>query len=130
MSETDELTADEVKDENQQSAMSQEDVKLEKQEQDENASDNDVHEPEKEQEKTAEVEAVENIMYIGPNSLTDGLKRFTVYLDEPTELIEQAEKKYKNIKRLFVPVGQLNQAMADVEKKGTPVYLAFHEVNQ
>lgn len=72
----------------------------------------------------------ENVMYIGPNSLTDGLKRFTVYRDEPTELMEQVEKKYKNIKRLFVPVGSLNQAMADVEKKGTPVYLAFHEVQQ
>lgn len=51
-----------------------------------------------------------------------------MYRDEPTELIELAQKKHKNIKRLFVPVGGLNQAMADVEKKGTPVYLAFHEV--
>ena len=70
----------------------------------------------------------ENIVYIGPNSLADGLKRFTVYRGEPTALIEQASAKYKNIARLFVPVGTLNEAMAAVEKKGTPVHLAYTEV--
>ena len=61
----------------------------------------------------------ENVVYIGPNSLADGLKRFTVYRGEPTALIEQARAKYKNIARLFV---------AAVEKKGTPVHLAYTEV--
>lgn len=70
----------------------------------------------------------ENVVYIGPNSLADGLKRFTVYRDEPTALIEQASAKYKNIARLFVPVGTLNEAMAAAEKKGTPVHLAYNEV--
>nr|DAT78321.1 MAG TPA: hypothetical protein [Caudoviricetes sp.] len=70
----------------------------------------------------------ENVVYIGPNSLADGLKRFTVYRGEPTALIEQASAKYKNIARLFVPVGSLNDAMAAVEKKGTPVHLAYNEV--
>lgn len=70
----------------------------------------------------------ENVVYIGPNSLSDGLKRFTVYRGEPKALIEQASVKYKNIARLFVPVDELNTAMADVEKKGTPVYLAYNEL--
>lgn len=70
----------------------------------------------------------ENVVYIGPNSLADGLKRFTVYRGEPTALIEQASAKYKNIARLFVPVGALNEAMAAVEKKGTPVYMAYSEM--
>ena len=43
-------------------------------------------------------------------------------------MIEQASAKYKNIARLFVPVGTLNEAMAAVEKKGTPVHLAYTEV--
>ena len=30
---------------------------------------------------------VENMVYIGPNSLSDGLIRFTVYRGEPKELI-------------------------------------------
>ena len=71
---------------------------------------------------------VENMVYIGPNSLSDGLKRFTVYRGEPKELIEQASVKYKNIARLFVPVDELNAAMADGEKKGTPAYLAYNEL--
>lgn len=70
----------------------------------------------------------ENVVYIGPNSLADGLKRFTVYRDEPTALMEQVSAKYKNIARLFVPVSTLNEAMADAEKKGTPVHLAYNEV--
>lgn len=77
-------------------------------------------------EKAAEKQ--ETVVYIGPNSLADGLKRFTVYRGEPTALIEQASAKYKNIVRLFVPVGALNEAMAAVEKKGTPVYLAYSEM--
>ena len=71
---------------------------------------------------------VENMVYIGPNSLSDGLQRFTVYRGEPKELIEQASVKYKNIARLFVPVDELNAAMADEEKKGTPAYLAYSEL--
>lgn len=78
-------------------------------------------------EKAAEKKQ-ENVVYIGPNRLADGLKRFTVYRGEPTVLIEQASAKYKNIARLFVPVGALNEAMAAVEKKGTPVYLAYSEM--
>lgn len=78
-------------------------------------------------EKAAEKKQ-ENVVYIGPNSLADGLKRFTVYRSEPTALIEQASAKYKNIARLFVAVDALNEAMAAVEKKGTPVYQAYSEM--
>lgn len=68
------------------------------------------------------------IVYIGPNSLSDNLKRFTVYRGEPLELIKQAAAKYKNIGRLFVDVAQLNEAMAAVDKKGTPLNLAYSEI--
>lgn len=72
--------------------------------------------------------AAENVVYIGPNKLPDGLKKFTVYRDAPAEIIETARAKYKNIARLFVPVGELNEAMKQVQQKGTPVYLAYREV--
>lgn len=71
-----------------------------------------------------------SVMYIGPNRLTDGLKRFTVYRGTPTAFIAQVSGKYKNISRLFVPVEKLNEAMKNVETKGTPVFLAFHEVER
>ena len=71
-----------------------------------------------------------SVMYIGPNRLMDGLKRFTVYRGTPTEFIAQVSGKYKNISRLFVQVEKLNKAMQDVTTKGTPVFLAFHEVER
>ncbi len=71
-----------------------------------------------------------SVMYIGPNRLMDGLKRFTVYRGTPTEFIAQVSGKYKNISRLFVRVEKLNEAIKDVATKGTPVFLAFHEVER
>lgn len=70
----------------------------------------------------------ETVIYIGPNSLSDGLKKYTVFRGRPTELIEAMAQKHKNISRLFVPVGKLNHAMAEAGKKGTPIYLAYSEV--
>lgn len=72
----------------------------------------------------------ETVVYIGPNKLADGLKKFTVYRGQPVELITQITAKYQNAGRLFVPVDTLGQAMADAQKKGTPVYLAYMEVQE
>ena len=78
--------------------------------------------------KKQAVEKLETVVYIGPNKLTDGLKQYAVYRGRPDELIKTAAMKYKNITRLFVPVDGLNDAMAAVEKKGTPVNLAYNEM--
>ena len=74
------------------------------------------------------VEKLETVVYIGPNKLMDGLKQYAVYRGRPDELIKALAAKYKNITRLFVPVDGLNDAMAAVEKKGTPVNLAYNEM--
>lgn len=73
---------------------------------------------------------LETVVYIGPNKLADGLKKFTVYRGQPADLIAQVTDKYKNARRLFVAVDTLGQAMADAEKKGTPVNLAYEEVQK
>lgn len=70
------------------------------------------------------------IMYIGPNLLTKGLKSYTVYKQEPTELIDSFKAEYANIGRLFVPVAGLDKAREDVEKKGTPINLAYQEMTE
>lgn len=72
----------------------------------------------------------ETVVYVGPNKLADGLKKFIVYRGRPVELIAQITAKYQNAGRLFVPVDNLGQAMADAQKKGTPVYLAYMEVQE
>ena len=72
----------------------------------------------------------ENYIYIGPNRLADGLKCRTVYRGYPKGVVEGAAVKYANIARLFVPVIALAKAMADVEKAGTPLHLAYQEVQR
>lgn len=73
-------------------------------------------------------ESKTGVMYIGPNVLADGLKRNTVYRDRPIALIEQLSGKYKNISRLFVGINDLSKSVDDVGKAGTPLYLAYKEM--
>ena len=44
--------------------------------------------------------------------------------------MDAAKGKYTDIARLFVPVDKLDAAMAEVTRIGTPLYLAFHEVER
>jgi len=75
-------------------------------------------------------QAATPVMYIGPNILSKGLKAYTVYKQEPTEIIAALQAEYKTINRLFVPVSAVTQAMADLQKKGTPVNLAYNDMRK
>lgn len=70
----------------------------------------------------------DTVVYVGPNRLTEGLKTYTVYCGVPQGLIDVLAVKYPTIARLFVGVDDLGQAMADVKKKGNPLYLSACEV--
>ena len=70
------------------------------------------------------------VIYLGPNKLMKALKTYTVYKQEPTEFISSLQEEYKNIKRLFVPVADMNRAQAELKKKGTPINLAYQEMIQ
>lgn len=70
------------------------------------------------------------VMYIGPNLLSKGLKTYTVYKQEPAEIISSLQQEFKTINRLFVPVAAATRAMADLQKKGTPVNLAYAEMTK
>ena len=78
--------------------------------------------------RTASSRDTGTYIYIGPNILPKGLKRYTVYQQRPVDLIAQAAEAYKNIGRLFVRVEDLNTAMVSLETKGTPINLAMKEV--
>ena len=69
----------------------------------------------------------EAVVYIGPNKLSEGLKTYTVYKEEPADMIGTLKKSYPQIGRLFVGVGNLNGAMAAVTSKGTPLFIAYAE---
>ena len=70
----------------------------------------------------------ETVVYIGPNLLGDGLKKNTVFRGRPTELIEAIAEKHPGIIRLFVKVDNLSKAMAEVNKTGTPLNLAYTNI--
>lgn len=72
----------------------------------------------------------ENIIYIGPNRLKDGLKKFTIYRTRPNDLITKFKEKYQNIDWLFVSASDLTKAMDDVTKKGTPRNLAYVDLER
>lgn len=70
-------------------------------------------------------------IYIGPNLLPQGLKRFTIYKDGvPTGQLEGWRKAFPHIGRLFVPVRDMDRAVADSKRKGTPVYMAYQEIER
>ena len=80
-------------------------------------------------EKTTVVaKKLDNVIYIGPNKLSKGLKKNTIYRGDVSEMVKGLAEKYTNISRLFVPVSELSDALAAVNQKGTPIYLAYHEV--
>ncbi len=68
------------------------------------------------------------VVYVGPNRLNKALKTYTVYKEMPQALIDGLVEDYPTIARLFVNVDDLGQAMADVKKKGHPLYLSACEV--
>jgi len=78
---------------------------------------------------TAQAPAVP-VMYLGPNVLSKGLKTNTVYKQKPAELISTLQGEFSTIGRLFVPVTEVTQAMADLQKKGTPINLAYTEMKR
>ena len=70
----------------------------------------------------------ETVVYIGPNLLRYGLKKNTVFRGKPTDLIEAIVEKHPGIIHLFVRVDKLSKAMAEVNKTGTPLNLAYTNI--
>ena len=79
---------------------------------------------------TATAEKFDNVIYIGPNKLSKGLKKNTIYRGDVSEMVKGLTAQYANISRLFVKVSSLSDAMVAVKQKGTPIYLAYHEVER
>lgn len=70
----------------------------------------------------------ETVVYIGPNLLRYGLKKNTVFRGKPTDLIEAIVEKHPGIIHLFVRVDKLSKAMAEVNKTGTLLNLAYTRI--
>lgn len=110
--------------------MSENTIKANKRPTDNEKQSEGVNGRKEEKKPTATATEPKSVIYIGPNILAEGLKKNTVYYGRPDDLIESLTGKYKNISRLFVGVENLNKAMVDIIKAGTPLYLAYAEVKE
>lgn len=68
------------------------------------------------------------VMYIGPNALREGLQRYQVYKEIPTERMESLKAAFPHIEHLFVKIDRLGAALDEVTKKGTLRSVAYNEV--
>lgn len=81
-----------------------------------------------EQEQAAADGEVRQVMYIGPNRLREGLRTTQVFKGYPKDLVERMKEKYPHIGRLFVDIEKLAEATEAVQRKGTPLFLAYQEI--
>lgn len=66
----------------------------------------------------------ETVAYVGPNIIKLGLIKNQVYMNGlPKTLDSLAEEQLAVMKRLFVPLSALSQALNDVRMKDKPLYL-------
>ncbi len=69
-----------------------------------------------------------SFIYIGPNRLRDGLRKYTIYQDNPKDIVESLKDKFSLVDRLFVAVDDLEAAVKEVNRKGTPRNRAFQQI--
>ncbi|WP_276789934.1 hypothetical protein [Veillonella magna] len=66
----------------------------------------------------------ETVAYVGPNIIKLGLIKNQVYINGlPKTLDSLAEEQLAVMKRLFVPLSALSQALNEVRMKDKPLYL-------
>lgn len=83
-----------------------------------------------ERKKNEKSQELETVIYIGPNRLQDGIKKYTVYQGGVKTMKQGLEKRYPSIGRLFVPIERPGDAMKEMQRVGTPLYLAYQEAEQ
>lgn len=77
------------------------------------------------------MESEKTVIYIGPNALTYGLKRFTIYKGGvPAVQMEAWQAAFPHVGRLIVPMEDMDKAIADAKRKGTPVHIAYQEIGR
>jgi hypothetical protein len=78
---------------------------------------------EEEKDISTEAATVEPMIYIGPGFRDSRLKRCMIFSDG----IPSPECNDTVLKRLFVPASQLNEALRDVETKGTSLNTFYRD---
>ena len=67
-------------------------------------------------------------IYIGNSVVKEGLIKYTVYLDRPTDLIDRLKEKYSLIERLFISIDEFVEKQDEIEKKATLIDAARQQL--
>ncbi|MCB5255538.1 MAG: hypothetical protein LHW58_07850 [Candidatus Cloacimonetes bacterium] len=73
---------------------------------------------------------VERLIYCGPNLPGGKLTKYRVFKGGIPEYLNDVIAGYPEIKRLFVPVADLQKAETAISTKGTPQQLAYEAVQK
>lgn len=69
----------------------------------------------------------DKLIYIGPNLSRGRLLQYQVFIGGLPEHLDAEFAAMPALKRLFVPVAELNAAMAQTKQPGTPLYKYYKE---
>lgn len=71
--------------------------------------------------------ASDKLIYIGPNLSRGRLLQYQVFIGGLPTHLEEEFAAMPALKRLFVPVAELNAAMAQAKQPGTPLHKYYKE---
>ena len=72
----------------------------------------------------------EPVIYVGPNSFELMMKKFQVFTGGLPLYVKRAIEQIPQIERLIVPVSQLEEMRAKIEKSGTYEARIFYDVEK
>ena len=76
------------------------------------------------------INADEPVIYVGPNSFELMMKKFQVFTGGLPLYVKRAIEQIPQIERLIVPVSQLEEMRAKIEKSGTYEARIFYDVEK
>ena len=76
------------------------------------------------------INADEPVIYVGPNSFELMMKKFQVFTGGLPLYVKRAIEQIPKIERLIVPVSQLEEMRAKIEKSGTYEARTFYDVEK
>lgn len=71
--------------------------------------------------------AREKLIYVGPNLSRGRLLQYQVFIGGLPEYLDEEFAAMPALKRLFVPVAELNTAMAQTKQPGMPLYKYYRQ---
>ncbi|MEC2128136.1 hypothetical protein P9G84_03905 [Brevibacillus centrosporus] len=72
----------------------------------------------------------EQLIYIGPNIPGGFLAQHTIFRNGVPKYLEEIRKRYPQVDTLIIPVAQLLEAQAQLQRKGTALQQAYQALSR